>query len=64
MMIGKVKVTWKEILGVCGLVVSGISAGMSAHLFPPAYNVALASVSTFLLAFEGFVKNNEPAPPV
>jgi cytochrome b subunit of formate dehydrogenase len=61
MKIGKVTITWKEMVGIAGLIVSGISAAMSAHLFPPAYNVALASVSTFLLAFEGFVKNNAPS---
>lgn len=49
-----VKVTWKSLAALAGLIVSAISAGMTSHLFPPAYTVVLASVSGVILAVERY----------
>lgn len=52
----KQNITWKSAIALAGIVVSAISAAKSAHIFPTPYNLALASVSGALLAFERFAE--------
>jgi hypothetical protein len=46
------KATWVTVAGVAGMIVSALSASRSAHIFPPAYNVALASVGVILVTID------------